>query len=76
MAPLTAPTFAHTLDACIKQQAGDNLAQHLDLLDGHVLALFQGLAPNDKYPENVSGSLRCSQSCCVACKRRTRAEGN
>lgn len=53
MAPITAPTFAHTLDASIKQHAGDNLSRYLDLQDSHVLQLFQGLAPNDKYPENV-----------------------
>lgn len=54
MAPLTAATFAHQLDVSIKQQAGDALAQLLDLSHGHVISLFQGLAPNDKYPENVS----------------------
>ena len=56
MAPITAPTFAHTLDASIKQRAGDNLAEYFDLQDSHVLSLFQGLAPNDKYPENVRRS--------------------
>lgn len=54
MAPLTASTFAHQLDVAVKQQAGDTLAQLLDLSHGHVVSLFQGLAPNDKYPENVS----------------------
>ncbi|ORY90126.1 hypothetical protein BCR35DRAFT_299671 [Leucosporidium creatinivorum] len=52
MAPMTAPTFAHQLDVSLKQQAGHSLSQLLDLSHGHVVSLFQGLAPNDKYPEN------------------------
>lgn len=43
MAPITAATFAHTLDTAVKQTAGYNLATYFDLTDSHARGLLDGL---------------------------------
>lgn len=54
MAPITALTFGHTLDAYVKAQDGPTLARSFDLLDFHAEALFQGLSPREKTLDVVS----------------------
>jgi hypothetical protein len=48
MAPITAATFAHAVDAAVKQNDGYGLASHFNLRDAHAASLYQGVPPTEK----------------------------
>lgn len=62
MPPITATTYAHTIDALVKVQDGHGLARNFDLLDFHVEPLLQGLNPREKTLDIVRSCRACLYS--------------